>query len=135
MFKGGIFLSVDIPKITNIKKKKSSKHIHFAVVADTGELVGVSSVQSGLACGCICAACGNPMEAKKGNIRRHHFAHVSNYDCLYGFEVSVYKAIYSILADRKEIYLPDAVLKFNSNKKDEIVKPAFIHAFKDVSYQ
>lgn len=131
---GGICLSEDILKKTNIKKRKSARHIHFAVVANTGELVSIESVQSGLACVCVCAACEKPMEARKGSIRRHHFAHVSNYDCLYGFEISIYRAFCSILMEKKKLLLPDAVLSFNSYKKDEIVKHAFLQELTDVSY-
>lgn len=125
----------DTLKKTNIKKKKSARHIHFAIVSDTGELVSIEAVQSGLACGCICAACSKPMEARKGDIRRHHFAHVSNYDCLYGFEISVYKAFFTILREYKTLFLPDAVLKFHSNKESEVVKPAFQLTLTDVSYE
>ncbi|MHC1694002.1 MAG: topoisomerase DNA-binding C4 zinc finger domain-containing protein [Eubacteriales bacterium] len=121
-------------KKPNIKKKKSMQHIHFAIIAKTGELVSIESVKSGLACECICAACGRLMEARKGNVRRHHFAHVSNYDCLYGYEISIYKAFYSILTEMKSLLLPAAVLQFNSNKKDEIVKHEVLQLFTDVTF-
>jgi ssDNA-binding Zn-finger/Zn-ribbon topoisomerase 1 len=117
-----------------IKKRKTAGHINFAVVAGTGELVSVESVKSGLACDCVCAACGRPMEARKGDIRRHHFAHASNYDCLYGPEISVYMAFYSVLMKERKLLLPDAVLKFSSYKKHEIVKPSFLLELSDISY-
>ncbi len=119
----------------NIKKKKSLKNIHFALSQATGELVSIESVESGLACGCICVACGQEMEARKGDMRRHHFAHVSNYKCLYGFEISVYKAFQIILENIKQIFLPDAVLRFNSYKPPEVIKPAYLQTITDVSYE
>lgn len=122
-------------KNPNSVKKKKLRHIHFAVIKDTGELVSIDSVQSGLACGCVCAACGKDMKARKGDIRRHHFAHVSNYDCLYGFEIAVYKAVFAVLNKHLKIMLPDAVLEFNSYKKPEIVKEACLQELTGVEYK
>lgn len=41
-------------------------------------LVHVSEVNRGLACQCRCVVCEEPMIARQGNIRGHHFAHASN---------------------------------------------------------
>lgn len=62
-------------------KKRSASHIYFGVNKLTGELKHISEVPSGQKCNCICAACLQPFEARKGTRRRHHFAHVSNYEC------------------------------------------------------
>lgn len=62
-------------------KKRSASHIYFGVNKLTGELKHISEVPSGQKCDCICAACLQPFEARKGTRRRHHFAHVSNYEC------------------------------------------------------
>jgi competence CoiA-like predicted nuclease len=40
-----------------------------------GELVHISTVQSGLACKCSCAACDAILIARKGIKNAHHFAH------------------------------------------------------------
>jgi hypothetical protein len=40
-----------------------------------GRLVPVARVPAGLACGCVCPACGGAMVARKGRVKRHHFAH------------------------------------------------------------
>lgn len=61
-------------------KKRSASHIYFGVNKLTGELKHISEVSSGQKCNCICAACLQPFEARKGTRRRHHFAHVSNYE-------------------------------------------------------
>lgn len=63
-------------------KKRSASHIYFGVNKLTGELKHISEVPSGQKCNCICAACLQPFEARKGTRRRHHFAHVSNYECM-----------------------------------------------------
>ncbi len=105
----------------NIKKKKTG-NIYWGISVPSGECVHISSVESGLACQCKCVACGEQLEARKGSRRRHHFAHISNYECLYAYEVSVYKAVESILAKKQILYIPEAILRFNSNKESEIIK-------------
>ena len=73
-------------------KKRSASHIYYGVDRKTGELRHIDSVPSGLNCECDCAACGKQLMARKGDERRHHFAHVSNYECMYASEVAIYKA-------------------------------------------
>lgn len=41
-------------------------------------LVYVSEVERGLACQCRCVVCAEPLVARQGNVRGHHFAHASN---------------------------------------------------------
>lgn len=48
--------------------------IPYALGSD-GRIVHVNGVTRGLACGCSCPACGQRLVAKKGTIKRHHFAH------------------------------------------------------------
>lgn len=43
-----------------------------------GEIVMIEDVpltERGIKCRCVCPACGEPFEARLGNIRTHHFAH------------------------------------------------------------
>ena len=40
-----------------------------------GKLISINEALRGLDCGCTCPHCGMKLEAKKGQIRRHHFAH------------------------------------------------------------
>ena len=49
----------------------------YAVSNDTNELLHVDSVKKGLECNCICPDCDDPMIAKKGKVKAHHFAHSS----------------------------------------------------------
>jgi hypothetical protein len=42
----------------------------------TGEIRLVSDVPSGQKCGCICAECKEDLQARKGKVRAHHFAHM-----------------------------------------------------------
>ncbi len=42
------------------------------------QLVHVKEVERGLACKCRCVACNEPLIARQGEVRHHHFAHASN---------------------------------------------------------
>jgi len=46
-----------------------------------GQLVHVDAVASGSGCGCVCPSCGDPLVAKKGESRIHHFAHYRGATC------------------------------------------------------
>ena len=52
-----------------------------------GQLVMIEDVESGLACGCVCPACGTQLVARKGQVRLHHFAHHNAKPCEYGAEM------------------------------------------------
>ena len=38
-----------------------------------GKLLHISEVPRGLACGCVCPACGDRLVARQGPLREHHF--------------------------------------------------------------
>lgn len=42
------------------------------------QLVHVKEVSRGLACQCRCVVCNEPLMARQGEVRLHHFAHASN---------------------------------------------------------
>lgn len=42
------------------------------------QLLHVSEVERGLACQCRCVQCQEPLVARQGQVRGHHFAHASN---------------------------------------------------------
>ena len=66
--------------------------VRLAYAEDTGGgIVHVSRVTRGLACDCICPACGKPVEAKQGEKRASHFAHESNGDCVHAVETMLHK--------------------------------------------
>jgi competence protein CoiA len=43
----------------------------------SNRLVSVSEVSRGLACRCRCVVCAEPLIARQGTVREHHFAHAS----------------------------------------------------------
>ena len=63
-----------------------------------GALVHIADVESGLACQCVCAACGERLVARKGRKRRHHFAHHVHTGCDGGSETVLHRLA-------KEIFL------------------------------
>lgn len=103
-------------------KKRSASHIYFGVHSKSGEIMHISKVPSGQKCNCVCAACGQPFEARKGSIRRHHFAHVSNYECMYASEVAIYKALTAELEKTDCLPLPPVTLRFPAWSKDELLQ-------------
>lgn len=122
--------SQEIKRI-NIKKKKD-RSLYFGVAIDTGELLPIGAVPRGLACKCICPACGTRLEARKGEKKAHHFAHETNNKCYYGPELTIYKAFFGFLQKNLHFYLPEAVLKFNSYKKPELVREGSLQELTEV---
>lgn len=50
----------------------------FVALDPNGQLITIKNAMRGLACNCTCACCGEPVVARKGLIREHHFSHHSN---------------------------------------------------------
>ena len=54
---------------------------HLVIALRGDRAVAIGEVGRGAGCGCTCANCGEPLVARKGKIRRHHFAHKSGHPC------------------------------------------------------
>lgn len=115
-------------------KKRSAHNIFFGKDAETGMTKHISEVVSGAKCGCVCAFCLQPLEARKGSQRRHHFAHVSNYDCEYSNEVAIYQRVSEILSRDKLLSIPEVFLKFNNWEKPTLLRKAQVLKLDDVQY-
>lgn len=107
-------------------KKKTAHNIYYGLDRKTGVLRHISDVPSGAKCACDCIACGKPLEARKGSVRKHHFAHESNYECLYAAEVAVYKAAADVITGLGCLALPAISISFPAWRKDELLKDAQI---------
>lgn len=116
-------------------KKRSAHNIFFGKDAETGMTKHISEVVSGAKCGCVCAFCLQPLEARKGSQRRHHFAHVSNYDCEYSNEVAIYQRVSEILSRDKLLSVPEVFLKFNNWEKPTLLRNAQVLKLDDVQYR
>lgn len=57
-------------------KEYEKKYLTYALSAE-GKLVHINSVTNGKESGCFCTCCGEPLQAKQGTKRKHHFSHLS----------------------------------------------------------
>lgn len=74
---------------------------------EKNELVHVSEVSRGLACHCQCVACGEPLVARQGKIRDHHFAHSSNLEaCESSFETLLHRYAKQLVAQAGGLIAP-----------------------------
>ena len=112
---------------SNVNIKHANKsHLYWGIDKSTGDVVYIDDVaNSGLNCNCKCAACQGDFIARKGEKNIHHFAHQSNYDCVYANEIAVYLFARKVLAHCKEIEVPLVKVKMGQQiltaKKKETV--------------
>lgn len=88
-----------------------------------GLLTHVSQVASGLACSCVCPGCNEPLVAKKGQSRQHHFAHSAGTACATAIETALHLAAKSILDTSPELVLPAVEARFNGTKGAVLLTP------------
>jgi hypothetical protein len=86
---------------------------------DNDEVVRhVDEVERGLACGCRCPVCHQPVMAKQGEIKEWHFAHASGADCLNAGETALHMAAKQILLSERGLTVPEVVLSANYKLPD-----------------
>ena len=73
-----------------------------------GGLAHVNNVLNGLACGCVCQACGSPLVARQGTLRHWHFAHAAEGACAARGESALHRAAKQALMQAMGMALPDA---------------------------
>lgn len=123
-----------IPLPVNVKKR-SAHNIFLGKDVETGMTKHISEVVSGAKCGCVCAFCLQPLEARKGTQRVHHFAHVTNYDCMYSNEVAIYQRVAEILKEDRLLSVPQVTLQFGNWEEPEILRARQILMLDNVSYR
>lgn len=88
----------------------TSAHIPYGLRED-GRMVSVSEVPRGRQCGCRCPACGSPLEARKGDVREHYFAHQpGEIDCQTGFETALHLMAKQLIADSGGLVVPELTI-------------------------
>ena len=85
-----------------------------------GKLLSIAQAERGLKCGCVCAACGVPLVAKKGKKVVHHFAHYGAKPCQYGYETALHLAAKEILSRSKRFILPPSYVTFPFSSKEKL---------------
>lgn len=97
------------------------------------ELVHVSEVARGLACQCRCVGCGEPLVARQGAVRDHHFAHASNLEaCESSFESLLHRYAKQLVVQARGLVAPvtppvAAILGWDANASQQL-----LHAFGEV---
>jgi len=87
-----------------------------------GETVCVSDVPKGIACDCLCPHCNAPLLARKGEVRKPHFAHTKGMECQHGYEASVHLLAKEVLKETKTLCLPRfAVRRDHTTGKERIL--------------
>lgn len=79
---------------------------HAAYGMRDGKLLFIADVPRGLACDCLCACCGRPLIAKKGDIRRHHFSHIEITDCRGATESVLHLLSKELLTELDSVLIP-----------------------------
>ncbi len=85
-----------------------------------GIMVGISEVQSGLSCGCICPSCNKKLQAKKGKKVAHYFSHDPSKEsvpCESALESSIHLMAKQILSEEMTAKFPR--LEVKETQKDE----------------
>jgi len=72
-----------------------------------GELLTASEVERGLACNCVCPACGHRLQSHQGKQRNPYFSHYRGSDCGAGYETALHLLAKDILLEEKKILLPE----------------------------
>lgn len=57
------------------------KTLKIPYALNDGKLVHVSEVENGFQPDCLCPSCKQPLIARKGNLKVHHFAHSTDHNC------------------------------------------------------
>lgn len=87
------------------------------------ELVHIDQVPSGLDCNCVCPHCKEVLIAKKGEIKKHHFAHYQAEDCYHGNESALHIEAKRILMSIKKVYVPHIPKNiYDTVQKGQIIK-------------
>jgi hypothetical protein len=80
------------------------------------QLVHVSQVEGGKACGCLCPSCRAELVARKGTRVVHHFAHASGAECAHAVETALHLAAKAAIERAGYFVIPAVRLEFGSYK-------------------
>lgn len=92
-----------------MKSCKSSNNAHLHLLGwaiKNNKFIHISEVVRGKDCECVCVACKEPLIARKGNKRAHHFAHFKNSDCENAPETALHLLAKEIIATSRYIKIP-----------------------------
>ncbi|MGZ8222924.1 MAG: competence protein CoiA family protein [Methylobacter sp.] len=87
-----------------IKNKANDFELCYGIL--DGEIIHISEVKSGILHNCLCPKCRSILIAKKGDIRKHHFAHYNYEDCQGAQETALHLLAKEIIFQEKCVCLP-----------------------------
>lgn len=101
--------NIEMNKISckNLNQKENRYGIPFGI--KDGRFYEPRQVIIGKDCGCNCPGCGEPLIAKhclSGKVKPH-FSHLANSACKTGLETSIHLAAKQVIADARQVYLPE----------------------------
>lgn len=76
------------------------------------KIVSINDVEQGLDCGCFCPHCNSRLVAKKGSIRKHHFAHYESEDCHHGPETALHLLAKQVIKEHEKVLMPSHYEQF-----------------------
>lgn len=84
------------------------------------QLVNISQVINGLDCNCFCPnpKCNSRLIARKGEFKKHHFAHYETEECTGSFESVLHLLAKEIIKNEKRIVIPE--VKFHDNQYEQV---------------
>ncbi len=111
----------------NIRHSNKSQ-LFWGVDKNTNQIVHISDVENrGLNCNCRCAYCKVDYVAKLGDVYQHHFAHRSNYNCVYANEVAFYMYTAELLKEIPSIYIPSEAVSTAKCGMDIEIADVYYH--------
>jgi hypothetical protein len=92
----------------NSEVSLSAGHDRMVVFArrESGELVHISEVDNGKACGCVCLACQEALIARQGAVREHSFAHRSGTQCQHAMDAMLHGVIHRLIERHRHFVTP-----------------------------
>ena len=85
-----------------------------------GTLWHVDDVENGLACDCVCPSCGQPLMARQGDVRLHHFAHKSG-QCKWALESVAAMLAKQAIEKRKAMYFPPLLYRDAVERREKLI--------------
>lgn len=101
-------------------KNVNSLHAELIYGMRGDMLIHIDDVPSGLTCDCVCPHCKVALIARKGEIRRHHFAHHSTKAaCEHGYQTTLHMMAKDILSKCAMLAIPP--IRATANKTQFIL--------------
>jgi len=105
--------------MSNLQIYRVKEH-KTAYAFKNNQLVHISVVARGLACDCVCVACGRRLIARKGPERIDHFAHAVDTECSGAAETALHLLAKELFKELTSVVLPQ--YKF---EKEKVLKRSY----------